>query len=466
MVLNRNEQKLLDGLFTPRTLDHATAWDGKYGTRKQSVWSWEFHQDYTGSTKNKSFSKEIDVSTYRLGISNPNWKQQIAAHEDAGTPFAATDVRIMRHSVATYFMEIVKSSAEQVDPWGFYDPIQYIGQSYFNYIPLYDTSQDHAVDNLAIRRFYDKLGNPFDGLTFLGELRETIHMFKKPLQTLHESIDKQIRRSRKLREKALRDARNRRNWPGKKLPSKPIVTRRALAMWRKAAGSSYLEWKWGVKPLMRDIEDLFEALKLKLNAPAVDPFKASAGWAYSLPPLSVGAVGGRCPATVAIDCKCHTSVKYTGAVLSQVDSSVSLADTLIGPPESLVAVAYELFPFSWLADYATTLGEAINAALISSRLRYTFVSKTVRHSIKATITVTPHRPLPQAFPPKSIKSCVVTPGTCVVEKKHVSRNPLAKVPLISLTWQHKISTGKVANLVAFAATFKGEASAFRNRNRL
>lgn len=466
MVLNRNEQAAIEGLFQRPTLDHAHAWDGKYGTKSQSVTAREHHQDHWSNSSSDRIWK-IDASKYRLGVSNPNWRQQIANFTDAGTAFAATDVQYKRHSVATYFLDLNPFHPNQVNPWGYFDPLKYFGQTYYNVIPLYDTSQDSAVNNLAIRRFYDSVSSPFDGATFLGELRETIHMFRHPLKQLNDSIDRQIKKSRKLRDKAVRDARNRRNWPGKKLPSKPIVDKRTLDMWRKAAGSSYLEWKWGVTPLLADISNLFDALKLQLNQPNVEHFKSSAGLKYSLPQVKLGeAAFSSGYAKTTIDRHCHTSVKYTGAVYSRIDSSLSLMDTLIGPPEQLVATAYELFPFSWLLDYGTTMGEALNASLMATRLRYTFVSKTIRHSLQAIVNIVPHKPSATAFSPSYIKAFVGSPGFLVVEKKHVSRNPLPNMPLVSLTWQHKLSTSKVANLAALAATYGGEATRFRNRNRL
>lgn len=465
MVLNRHEQRLIEGLFVQPTLDKAHAWDGKYGTKPSSVTAHDFHQHHWGVQKSDVY-RQIDTSTYRLGVSNPNWREQIANHQDAGTAFAATKIRLKRHSVASYFMDLHPFHPGQVNPWGFYDPAAYIGQSYFNYIPLYDTSQDSAIDNIALRKFYDEVASPFDGTTFLGELRETVQMFRKPLHALNRSIDLQIKKNRKLREKAVRDARNRRNWPGKKLPSKPIVDKRALKNWIRAAGSSYLEWKWGVKPLLDDIEGVFDVLKLQLNAPQITPFDAHCGWNYILPTIIEDLPEGNCPATLRIERFHHTSVKYTGAVISRIDSSVSATEALIGPPEQFIATAYELFPYSWLIDYGTTLGEALNASLMATRLRYTFVSKTVRHSSQSVINITPRPPSPQMFSPELIKSVSVSPGFLVVEKKHVSRNPLTAMPLVSVTWQHKLSAGKQANLVAFAASYGGEAVRFRNRNRL
>lgn len=460
MSLNVQTQRAIEGLFRPLTQDRALVWNGKYGHRDSAEYAWEYHVDR--GKVSTDLVRKVDTSSFRYGQSCKNWKQIMEEHGDAGTDFEARVIRVSPGSRATYNLVYNPAYGYSPNSWGFYDPVAYIGPSWFGYVPHYDASEDNAIDNIALRKFYDEVAKPFDGATFLGELRETVRMFKKPLASFNQSFGQFLANNKRLRKKVIRDARNRRNWPGKKKPSARQIERRALNKWRKVAASSFLEWKFGVKPLMADIEDLFDSLVLKLNEPVVDKFKVGHGKSWPVTKNFVE-VGGTGTCNGLIETLHHTSVKYTGGVYTRIDSSVPLGTALIGPPIEWIPALWELCPLSWVIDYATTIGDALNAQIAATRLRYTFISKSVRHTSKTQIVLTPVKPVPAVLPPDYIRSYTQTPGKCTVEKKHVKRTKMSSMPLVTVTWQHKMSAGKQHNLFAWLNVASEKSIGFKNR---
>lgn len=278
MLLNRNEQAQMEGLFTSETLTKAHAWDGKYGTKTQKWYARVFDQ-WCVSSESLDATRVIDVSTYRLGTSGPpDWRSRILEHKDATTPFAATLIEMKGHRAASYSYELIPGVyPNQTVAYGIWDPAVYADPQY---APAWQSDYDAAIDEQVRLAFYSKMASAFDGATFLGEARETIAMLRRPLKRLHDSAGKQIQRSRKLRQKVVRDTKRKIRLESKGLkfkPSKTTVNRRVLREWRKAASESYLTWAWGVKPLMHDVDDFFTALKQQLDQPGIEQFAAGSG---------------------------------------------------------------------------------------------------------------------------------------------------------------------------------------------
>lgn len=473
MVLNRSEQRLIEGLFQPISLDKAKLFDGKYGTKPSKEWENTFHQHHWVANTMRS-NRTIDTSTYRIGTSVPNWRIKLANHEDAGSAFAATLISIRQRHAASYELELVDGNhATQTKAYGWWDPVAYLGQSYYNYIPLYDTSVDVALDNKAIAKLYKKIDDHVGGAAFLGELRETVALFKSPLKSLNKAIDVQIKHSKRLREKVVRRAKRdfelREKYKSQVRIKPELKIKRSkyvLREWREAAASSFLEWQWGVRPLMNDIDELFSSLTQALQQREVINCGASASQYYNAQPISTSVTAYSVTANVSVQSTCHTSVSYKGAFMSRIDSSADLSETLGVAPMDWVPAAYEVMPLSWLLDYFGNLGQLINCYVSAQRAEKIFLSKTVRHSLVGRVTITPLKPGLPGFNPAYIKSWNSNPGTMVVKKKHVSRNPQTSMPLPQLRLHGELlSPMKVANLTAYKA-LAGDATTFRNRARL
>lgn len=469
MVLNRNEQRAIEGLFQRDTLDKSHAWDGKYGTKLSSFTEDTFHQHHWGSEK-QTLNRTVDANTYRLGVSNPAWKWQIANHTDAGTAFAATDIVVKMRKKASYYVEWLPDwHADQAIAYGWVDPIVLLGQSIYDIIPLYDTSMDVTIDNRALAKLYQKIDATVQGATFLGELRETVDLFRSPLKSLNSAIDKQVKASRKLRQEVVTRERRlaNRRYSGVKIwkDKKKLINRDILNSWREAAASSFLEWRWGVEPLLNDIDELFVSLGKSLDQPAIDTFRQTIAMHYPLDDQTVdlGAYSIRCDAVVKT--VCHTSVSYQCAVKSRINTSADLSATLGVAPLDWVPAAYELMPLSWLLDYFGNLGQLLNCWVSAQRCESIYISKTIRHSLSSDVSLSPYMQ-PGTYDPWRVKTATYQTGRMVVKKKHVSRNPLSNFPLPTLMFAPTIlSPIRAGNLAAFAS-LKGEGVAFANRSRL
>jgi hypothetical protein len=302
----------------------------------------------------------------RTGERLPNWREIIARGEDATTNLTGTwdviDYRPLGKRIEQNWSNPAYPTATG-RRWLEGDlEITNTSQNIFAQNPSLSTS---FVDNLARAAFYKKLhkeATQFQGLVFLGELRETLHLLRNPVKSLHNLADGFLGTLRKRK-------------------------RASPKTWVKDASSVWLEQAFGWKPLLNDIENAVTAWQRltepnqshRVTAGAKKTFdrsgelsnyeKVGASWT----PNSSGIY------CTNIWCKLmetHT-VRYRGAVRAQVEAPTWKDATLFGfSPLEFVPAAWELLPWSFLVDYFTNIGDILDASVTSTR-DITYVDKAV-----------------------------------------------------------------------------------------
>ena len=290
------------------------------------------------------------------------------------------------------------------------------------------------VDNLARASFYKKLRaihTQFEGYIFAGELLETLRMLLNPLQGVR-SLSKDFLDTLRKRKRAN--------------PKK----------WLNDAGSAWLEQSFGWNPLINDCKDAVKAYR-RLMKP-VKTYKISAGaqkW-YDATKLNgsiywPGVVaqydGGNYYHTVSSMVIEQRIIRYKGAVVAQVKGPSWQNDDLFGfNPQNFIPAAWELLPWSFLADYFSNIGDILTASIVSTKhLAYTNRTEVVRIRKFGN-----HKLVPGSAPGANwtFKASSGSSRFHELNKKTVNRSTDVDVPLPTLQLNFDLTGGQLANIDA------------------
>lgn len=294
------------------------------------------------------------VTRLRWGTTNPHRASQIRQHLQAGTPYQVSVKEISR----------IRADADMV--WYYGDP-QYNPLSITNIAGQVLTSGYVAnganlalAENRARQAYYKKLletQQKFGGTVFLGELRESVRMLRNPLSSLRDYTGtlplifrKHLNRNRRM--------------------VKRYERKRQL---EKAVAGTWLEYSFGIAPLISDAESFAEALANLHARQLITRFSGTGkelirtvfprangvlydmslwkAWPYKYDMIDIE----------------QYRVRYKGAVLSGcisqdgVTSFSSVIQNFGLTAGQIVPTAWELFPWSWLIDYFTNVGDVLNA---------------------------------------------------------------------------------------------------------
>lgn len=289
-----------------------------------------------------------------------------------------------------------------------------------------------SANNAALSRFVqkaDSLVSAFQGITFIGEIRETIQMIRNPFRLLHGNISRYIGKTGKIRRRrgesngALRD--------------------RISDIW--------LENAFGWQPLVHDIDNGMQALSRLGRTPRPNQRVSGAQTDRKfLAPLFVPQSQAFGDFITTIQSEESASVKYHGLVLLDWEE-YSQGFTHFGIRlDSVLPAVWELIPYSFLADYFTNLGDIIQASSFAAS-RLAWVEKGTEKRSHGRITASWSRPVDT-----SINRFEVLSGTCnheidqthrAVERTDYSGQSLVpkfefQVPGLSMKWLNILALGQ------------------------
>lgn len=213
--------------------------------------------------------------------------------------------------------------------------------------PPYDPSIDNDVDAEALRRLWSKLreaDHQFQGGVFLGELHQTIDMLLHPAKTLQKGIASYLN-SVKKRVKRVRNPKN----------------------ISKVIGDTWLEYSFGWKPLLADIDDAAHAAaRIVQNIPQVRFHAYADGQSSSEVKSAPSAL------FIIFDKRSVTrrfyGLRYYGALSPMAeDTQGNIISSAIRVQKmagfdllSFVPTIWELVPWSFLIDYFANVGDLLN----------------------------------------------------------------------------------------------------------
>lgn len=352
----------------------------------------------------------IELRDAKSGSRNADWRARIAAGIDASSAYTRIHGYITRHVPCD-----ARTTLRRLAPPGLIDD-HISGKftpnfQFSNWEP--DTSES---DDQALMRWVSKARSEltaFQGGVFAGELAETLHLIRHPADALRKGINDYLRDLRRL--------------------SKQSKFRRSTAKAkRKAIAGTWLEYAFGITPLIHDTQDAAEAIaKQVMGRREVKRVRASAsGNTLNGPFDGVRIVGAFVLKTK--DTYIDTfRVGYYGAVKCELNTVGGFAQNFGFDPSSFVPTLYELIPYSFLVDYFSNVGKILDAFSFPSSslawLGYTKHTDTHYH-MQSDISV-------QTSGGFEKLNEEIKPGSLQIRMSRYSRTPLSSVPIPSLRFR-------------------------------
>lgn len=214
------------------------------------------------------------------------------------------------------------------------------------------SSSNSSAYSQALSRIRKRTADA-SGLTVLGELRETLRMIRRPAESLANGLTKYLAHVEQ-RYKSLK-------WSKRGKPKIKELNRIAADTW--------LEFAFGWRPLVSDLEDAAKALSKLGNKEHYSYFKESSNQQWETTGPSVSSTVSYPEIRVLMHSKLiyEAEVKYYGQVkVGAVTPDVSGIGNRLGfNPRAVLPTIWELIPGSFLVDYVINVGEVLEASCMS-----------------------------------------------------------------------------------------------------
>jgi hypothetical protein len=211
--------------------------------------------------------------------------------------------------------------------------------------------------------------SPFKGLTFLGELKDTLRMIRRPASAFRDGFSSYLKRAHRTRSR-IRDV---------KTANQMIA-------------GSWLEYVYGWRPLMGDVESAVDAYA-QYNAKAETARvygKAERRWNDS-----AGVFGENFPSynykIVTIKSWYYAKCVYKGVIRLPIEGiDIESADNLKRLSgfklEEFIPTVWELVPYSFVVDYFSNVGGILNSipALGAEYVWHSRATTSESHRVHAT----------------------------------------------------------------------------------
>lgn len=281
----------------------------------------------------------------RSGSAVKDWKRKIASGLDATGAYNVSvtrDIRPLQYCDGRWTLKDGGKTYLLWDTW----------QGNLVSTPVFSSLataslQSHA-ENLAKSSFWANASEAkAQGLTILGELRETAHMLRHPMDATYNLIMKYLVRV------------------GKKPPR--FKSAKAVSKW---LSGQYLELVFGWDPLIQDVEDIYQALERVEREPK---FLRIKGYGKASDSAASAVSSGSLPNNWFFTYYDRSSVKYEsraiGALRVQAGASSPVGEyrrALGFSISEFVPTLWELLPWSFVVDYFTNIGDVIASGFHAS----------------------------------------------------------------------------------------------------
>jgi len=301
-------------------------------------------------TQAKAYTSSLMTNSTTYGDNYKDWKRRLARGDNACTTLVFNGYGISRNEpVGMVWNPTCNANCTGI-PRG---DLDHIATSFYGYVPLIQFPSTpssisvSSVDNLARTKVWQKIDQvntpAYWGENF-GELRELLHMLHTPGKTLLNGLVGWVKHAKK------------------RLPRIPRHKRQAFL------SETYLEYKFGWKPLHDDVVSAAQALaERSLRLEGKPNGKLVKGWAQE---TTVTATYRNLPVYVNGWVRLYADRVESSEATVRYQVMVNLEDAAGFPGiarilgldlEHFVPTVWELIPFSFVVDYFTNIGDIIYA---------------------------------------------------------------------------------------------------------
>lgn len=364
---------------------------------------------------------------------NPHWRKLISQGECATTLFSCEEVSAEGSHTD---IRVIHEKLDGTEKLRYYLFGQYLDEGKPPPgVPTLSTD----VENLALSRFYSNLAgveSRFKGLVFTGELKESLSMIRHPARALRSAVSDFLSHAKKH---------------GTKLPR-----RQRQSFIRK----TWLEWAFGVKPLISDLDGaiqafyasqavhpIFEMVRGTAKAEEVTsrvPFLLSAIYNSKIQGLKIGTD--------------IVAYKFYGTYKSQ-GSGIADYHKYGFSPWEFIPTIWELIPYSFLADYFTNIGQILESWSYRN-LGPRFMSKTTVCERRKELSELFVVPAPNTEFGYKITT-QGSPGSFRSRNRSIYREPNVGLPIPSLTLKVPGRWDQWVNMAALTSQLDSTRSALR-----
>jgi hypothetical protein len=353
----------------------------------------------------------IPYSDTFTGFKNPGWKAAIRAGQDATTVAGGKkysldgSLAFSYHRDGHWYVRTNFDSVEFLHQDGNMN-YQFQNPGPFDVPPASLTTE---VRNRAIRKFLESaksVRSSFEAGQDLGELKQTIEAFRHPMQSLKDLTLGYFSKLKKAKKKY--------RGPGL----------------RKAVSDSYLEYRFGWRPLALDIADAYEGLRDSSRMQSTAPCYGSAFGAAEM--SSSVTTDGFADNHIIRSTNTYVTYSYRikGAIrLDLVDGRIPVMQALqLDSLNDFAVTAWDLLPYSFVVDYFVNVGDIINAITFpTSKLTYCVGTSRTGWTSKFGQTIS-------LIPPDGggyyWDSQTLNPANAKLTVTTFSRSPLTSIDLI------------------------------------
>jgi hypothetical protein len=381
--------------------------------------------DINGNTFNNSIPLNLVTNSYissASGSKNPRWKDQVKLGQNATTGFIGSKYSVSNSTWVSGQQNLVYQDAIT----------KRIGTSVaqgFGYAnvfppPLGNPSNIAAsVDNRAKRKFldrYESIKSSIEAGQDFGEYKETLESVHHPLNSLKQGMIHYLEKLKKV----------------SRFRKSPVALKKILT-------DTYLEFHFGWQPLADDVANLI-ADAGRFRFPQY-PCQGQHQDRYS------GTTETRSFAIAFLPSVFHRYkttdsyyVRYKGMVRSRAASGqISIGQALRLTPENWLPTAWDLLPYSWIADYFVNIGDILQGlSFINADL--VWGCKTTRtESVNefANLIYQDPPPVSDGFTNYLVNARSISGGNAVLGVKSIVRSSFDGDDLVP-TLEFKVPTSK------------------------
>lgn len=290
--------------------------------------------------------RNVDPMNYfhrRTGVGVANWKSKIKEGISATSAFTAErHERLVSQGSMRYTFSNGRETFQTYcghicSP----NPGHYSGSM---------SEEARSIAAIKVRMKIDAESSSFSGPTFLGELRESIHQMRHPAEAAFNLTVAHVKHCDLLRGKF----------------RKRKITKKEYA---DAIAGSWLEFSFGLAPLMSDISKIASASLTVFEDKRLVRLTGSGVVSDSVSSRGVGGDGVFSTVSRYRNEVTTYTTKYTVGYQRNVQGATDSLRNVVNAGNfelsELIPTAWELIPWSFFIDYFSNIGKCISADLVS-----------------------------------------------------------------------------------------------------